>query len=46
LIAFFPITTFSVPNAALLDFNASAVVNHDQDQQQGDGAQNDAIANA
>jgi hypothetical protein len=32
-----------VSNAALLAFNASAIVNHDQDQQQGDGAQNDAV---
>ncbi len=32
-----------MPNAALLDFNASAIVNHNQDQQQGDVAQNDAV---
>ena len=35
-----------MPNATLLAFNASAVVNHDQDEQQGEAAQNDAIANA
>jgi hypothetical protein len=32
-----------VPNAALLAFNASAIVNHDQDQQQGDVAQKVAV---
>jgi hypothetical protein len=37
---------FSVSNAALLAFNASAIVNHDQDQQQGDVAQNGAVPNA
>jgi hypothetical protein len=37
---------FSVSNAALLAFNASAIINHDQDQQQGDVAQNGAVPNA
>jgi hypothetical protein len=37
---------FAVPNAALLAFNASNIVHHDQDQQQGDVAQNDAVPNA
>jgi hypothetical protein len=37
---------FAVPNAALLAFNASVIVNHDQDQHQGIVPQNDAVLNA
>ncbi len=35
-----------MPNAALLAFNASAIVNHDHDPQKVDLAQNDAVPNA